>query len=238
MTPRIWDGSATSALSTSTVRSHFLNRENLPYLVRRLLAIGRRHVIFRRPEELVPFVSRRQTGTANQNQFGLHRPRQVLGNGQANRAESARDQVDSALAQFGVRLRHRFKSQWLEVLHPPLSPAVRDKRVSRVLRDLQDDPADEILFLRAVGRRQHDVDATAADRGVFLFDDPAGARECGILRDEWLFARDFEHAARDDQDADFLQISFSQRLGQIQKGVEAAIHERLHPLSSRCVLAG
>ena len=88
----------------------------------------------------IPLLTFRECGAADQHQPRLRGPREVFGDGEADPAQAAGDEIDAAVAH-AARPRVRVDGNWLEGLHPAIRAAERD----HLIGDRRGDLGDELL---------------------------------------------------------------------------------------------
>src|SRR5205807_540370 len=77
-----------------------------------------------RGEPLFPRLSLRELALPDKRQTSLETPSEILGHRCPGLFQSAEDEVDAALPQARRALGRRLQSDWLEMLHPTMRPAV------------------------------------------------------------------------------------------------------------------
>jgi hypothetical protein len=137
----------------------------------------------------------------------------LLGDGEADSAETAGDQVDTA--RLPGRARCRGQADRVEAADPALTAPVHDQFLDWVAGELLQQTSDQHLFLARRGPGRVDVDCHRGDVSELAGDHAADAVQQGPLRVE-LFRAEGVHAARDDTEADGMGLG-RQCLGEEQK---------------------
>ena len=147
------------------------------------------------------------------------RPRQMVGEGQAEGAQAAGDQVRPPLREESGPFRGRGQGHWREEGGPAVRAAPGDEGIGRRIGQLGEQPvAEPRPDLAGI-----DVDQAAGDPRVLLGDHPERAEEGRLLGMERVPPIDVAQAVGDDADLDRpLPVPRRQRLGEGDQGLVAA----------------
>ena len=144
------------------------------------LADGVPRIVLREPR--APALPRRKRRSADEDQPRPCGFREILGHGEADPSQPARDQVDAALSEYGVGRLHRRQARRLEGLCKAVIAAIGDHGIASSREKLLHQLIEQTALSQAPGWGRDDVDASAPQLRVLPRDDSTRPQQGGLLR--------------------------------------------------------
>ena len=174
---------------------------------------------------------RRQPGPLHEHELRLVRAREVVGDGEADAARAARDEIHAAVAQPRLFVARRLGDRHRLVgFRPAMAAAIGDDRLARRRRHFGEDLGDRRALVRRLRLGHRRVDVDARQLGVLLRNHAARAEERRALGRDDVFAGHVLQAVGDDADVDGVrERAVAERLRDGEERVETAV---LAPIES------